>query len=156
SARRALARAQAQVQRAEAEVAQRREAAAKAEAGRAGAEVKAPVAGFIVERRAAVGARVVAGVPLFVIADAQRVRLNARAEGKEALAIVPGANVLLSNPAAPERTFAGKVVEARRQSQESAVVDVVIEASNPDLALRPGMEASARIEIAESEAALQP
>jgi RND family efflux transporter MFP subunit len=156
SARRAVAGAQAQVERAEADVAQRREAMAKAQARRVGAEVKAPVAGFIVERRAAVGARVVAGAPLFVIAEAETVRLHAKAEGREALAIVPGANVLLTNPAAPDRAVAGKVVEARRQSQESAVVDIVIEASNPDLTLRPGMEASARIEIVESEAALQP
>jgi hypothetical protein len=81
----------------------------------------------------AVGAR--------VFADAQTVRLNARAEGNEALAIVPGANVLLTSPAAPERVLAGKVVEARRQSQDRAVVEVMIEASNSDLTLRPGMAA---------------
>ncbi|MGZ9089917.1 MAG: hypothetical protein ACXW3Q_14665, partial [Rhodoplanes sp.] len=53
----------------------------------------------------------------------------------------PGTDSLVTTAAAPDRTFAGKVVEVRRPAtpQEGATVDVVIEAENPDLALRPGM-----------------
>ena len=134
---------------------QRREAVAKAEAARAGAELRAPVAGVIVQRTAAVGARVEAGAPLFVIADdAETVRLRAKAEGEGALAIAPGAKAMLTGAAAPDRTFVGQVVEVRRPSpaDDGATVDIVIEAENPGLVLQPGTEASARIEIEEREA----
>ncbi|PPD03257.1 MAG: hypothetical protein CTY36_08205 [Methylocystis sp.] len=149
AARRALARAQAQVERAEAEVALRREAVTKAEAGRAGAALVAPIAGFVLERTAAVGARVEAGAPLFVLGDASTVRLRATATGDDSLAIAPGAQALLTIPAAPERTFPGQVVEARRPPtpQGTAAVDLAIDVPNPDLALTPGMPASARIDI---------
>ncbi len=154
NARRALARAQAQVERAESEVARRRKAAAKAETVRAGAELRAPIAGFIVERRAAVGARVEAGAPLFVVADAQTVRLRAKAAGEGALAIAPGAKALLTGAAAPGRTLVGKVVEVRRPAppHDGATADIVIEAENAELALQPGTEASARIDIEAREA----
>ena len=154
-ARRVLARAQAQVDSAESEVTQRREAVAKAEAARAGAELRAPVAGVIVQRTAAVGARVESGAPLFVIADdAATVRLRAKAEGEGALAIAPGAKALLTGASAPGRTFVGQVVEVRRPSpaDDGATVDIVIEAENPGLVLRLGTEASARIEIEKLEA----
>ena len=153
-ARRALARAQAQVERAESEVAQRRETVAKAQAVRTGAELRAPAAGFIVQRMAAVGARVEAGAPLFVIADAETVRLRAKAAGEGALAIAPGVKALLTGAAAPDRTFVGKVVEVRRPAspQDGATADIVIEAENPELVLQPGSEASARIDIDEREA----
>jgi len=154
TARRALARAQAQVDNAESEVTRRREAVAKAEAGRTGAELRAPSAGFIVQRMAAVGARVEAGAPLFVVADAETVRLRAKAAGEGVLAIAPGAKALLTGAAAPDRTFVGKVVEVRRPAspQDGATADIVIEAENPELVLQPGTEASARIEIDEREA----
>ncbi|MGD9658940.1 MAG: HAD-IC family P-type ATPase, partial [Methylocystis sp.] len=153
AAQRVLARAQARVERAEAEVAQRREAVTKAQAARAGVEIMAPLAGFVVQRTA-VGARVEPGAPLFIVADAETVRLRAKAEGESALAITPGAKALLTSPAASGRTFVGKVVEVRRPAspQEGATVDVVIEAENPELALQPGTEATARIEIEERDA----
>ena len=154
-ARRVLARAQAQVERADLEVSQRRKTVAKADAARAGAELRAPVAGVIVQRTAAVGARVETGAPLFVIADdAATVRLRAKAEGEGALAIAPGAKALLTGAAAPGRTFVGQVVEVRRPSpaDDGATVDIVIEAENPGFVLQPGTEALARIEIEEREA----
>jgi hypothetical protein len=43
------------------------------------------------------------------------------------------------------------VTEARR-TESGASVDVVVEVDNRELALRPGMEVSARIGIVESEA----
>jgi len=154
SGRRALARAQAQIERAEAAVAQRREALAAAEAAHAGAQVQAPAAGFIVQRTGVVGAHVEVGAPLFVVANAETVRLHAKVEGEGALAVTPGAKALLSGSSAPERTFAGRVIEVRRprSPQDGATVDIVIEAENPGLALRPGTRASARIDIEEREA----
>ncbi|MGJ0532406.1 MAG: efflux RND transporter periplasmic adaptor subunit, partial [Methylocystis sp.] len=152
AARRALARARAQVEPAEAEVALRREAVTKAEAGRVGAAIVAPVAGFVIERRAAVGARVETGAPLFMIGDAKIVRFHAKAEGEGALAIAPGAEAVVTSESVPGRTFSGKVAEARR-SELGASVDVVVEVNNPELALRPGMAASARIGIEERAAA---
>ncbi|WP_018408039.1 HAD-IC family P-type ATPase [Methylocystis rosea] len=151
AARGALARAQAQVERAEAEVALRRKAVTKAEAGRAGAAIVAPIAGFVLERRAAVGARVEAGAPLFMIGDAKTVRLRVKAEGEGALTIAPGAEAVVTSESVPGRTFSGKVTEAR-QTESDASVDVVVEVDNRELALQPGMEVSARIGIVESEA----
>jgi RND family efflux transporter MFP subunit len=151
AARGALARAQAHVDRAEAEVARRREAVTKAEAGRASAEIVAPVAGVIVERTAVVGARVEAGAPLFMIGDAKTVRLRGKAEGEGALTIAPGAEAVVTSESVPGRTFSGKVTEARRTGS-GALVDVVVEVDNRELALRPGMEVSARIGIMEGEA----
>ena len=143
------------MERAEVAVAKRREALMKAEDARAVAEIIASVDGFIIERQVAVGKRVAAGALLFVIGDATIIRLRAKASGDGALAIAPGAEATLTSAAAPDRTFLGRVIEVRRPTapEEGATVDVVIEAENPDLALRPGMEASARIEIDEREAA---
>ncbi|MGJ0453856.1 MAG: HAD-IC family P-type ATPase [Methylocystis sp.] len=156
AARRALARAQARVERAEAEVALRREAVTKAEAAAAGAAIVAPVAGLVLERRAAVGAHVEMGAPLFIIGDAKTVRLHGRVEGEDALAIAPGAKALLTSESVPGRTFSGKVTEVRRPAapRAGARVDVVVEFENSDLALRPGMAASARIDLEESAATL--
>jgi magnesium-transporting ATPase (P-type)/multidrug resistance efflux pump len=156
-ARRTLALARAQIERAEAEVALRREAVTKAEADRAGAAIVAPIAGFVIERTAAVGARVETGAPLFMIGDASTVRLRGKAEGEGALAIAPGAKALLTSESVPGRTFSGKVTEVRRpaEPQAGARVDVVVEFENSDLALRPGAEASARIDIEERAAALR-
>ena len=128
----------------------------KAEADRAGAAIVAPVAGFVFERTAAVGARVETGAPLFMIGDAKTVRLHAKAEGEGALAIAPGAKALLTSESVPGRTFSGKVTEVRRpaEPQAGARVDVVVEFENSDLALRPGMAASARIDLEERAAAL--
>ena len=105
----------------------------------------------------AAGKRVAAGALLFVIGDATTIRLRAKASGDGALVIAPGAEATLTSAAAPDRTFLGRVIEVRRPTapEEGATVDVVIEAENPDLALRPGMEASARIEIDQREAALR-
>lgn len=155
NARRTLARAQAQVARAEAEVALRREAVTKAEAGLAGATIVAPIAGFVVERTAAVGARVETGAPLFMIGDAKTVRLHAKVEGEAALTIAPGAKALLTSESVPGRTFSGKVTEVRRPAEPpaGAGVDVVVEFENSDLALRPGVAASARIDLDEERAA---
>ncbi|AZG78821.1 HAD-IC family P-type ATPase [Methylocystis rosea] len=157
-AQRALERAKAQVERAESFVAERRAALEKAETARAGAEIAAPLDGFIIERRAAAGQRVAAGAPLFVVGDASTIRLRATASGDGALALAPGAEATLTSAAVPDRAFPGRVIEVRRPTapeQGDATVDVVIEADNPDLALRPGMEASARIEIIEGEATLR-
>ena len=157
SGRRAVTHLQAQIERAEAEVALRRQALAAAEAARAGAQVQAPVAGFIVRQTASVGARVEVGAPLFVVANAETVRLHAKVAEEEALAITPGAKALLSGSSAPDRTFAGMVIEVRRHGspQDGATADIVIEAENPGFALQPGTQASARIEIEEREAQLR-
>jgi len=151
AARGALARAQAQVERAEAEVALRREAVTKVEAGRAGAAIVAPVAGFVLERTAAVRARVEAGAPLFMIGDAKTVRLRGKADGEGALTIAPGAEAVVTSESVPGRTFSGKVTEARR-TESGAPVDLIVEVDNRELALQPGMEVSARIGIEEREA----
>ena len=124
----------------------------KAEAGRAGAAIVAPIAGFIVERTAAVGARVEAGAPLFMIGDAKTVRLRGKAEGEGALTIAPGAEAVVTSESVPGRTFSGKVTEGAPKQKSGASVDVVVEVDNRELALRPGMEVSARIGIVESEA----
>jgi hypothetical protein len=47
-------------------------------------------------------------------------------------------------------------VRRRTPAEVGAPVDLVIEVNNRDLALRPEMEASARIEIDEREALLSP
>ncbi len=157
ASRRALVRAQTQFDRAEAAVAQRRDALARAEAARTGAEIAASVDGFIVEQLAVVGERVAAGAPVFVIGDATTIRLRAKASGDGIFAITPGAEAIVTSEATPERAFPGKVIEVRRPATplEGATVDIVIEAENFDLALLPGMEASARIEINEGGAALR-
>ncbi|WP_292528727.1 HAD-IC family P-type ATPase [Methylocystis sp.] len=157
TAQRALERAKAQVERAENFVAERRAALEKAETARTGAEIATPLDGFIIERQAAAGQRVAAGAPLFVVGDATTVRLRAKASGADALAVAAGAEATLTSAAAPGRAFLGKVIEVGRPATpgDDATVDIVIEAENPDLALRPGMEASARFEINEGEASLR-
>ena len=86
-----------------------------------------------------------------MIGDAKTVRLRGKAEGEGALTIAPGAEAVVTSESVPGRTFSGKVTEARRR-ESGASVDVVVEVDNRELALRPGMEVSARIGIVESEA----
>jgi multidrug efflux pump subunit AcrA (membrane-fusion protein) len=128
----------------------------KAVADRVGAAIVAPIAGFVLERPATVGARVKTGAPLFMIGDAKTVRLWGKAEGEGAFAIAPGAKALLTSESVPGRTFSGKVTEVRRPAEPraGARVDVVVEFENSDVALRPGMAASARIDLEERAAAL--
>ncbi|WP_424374354.1 efflux RND transporter periplasmic adaptor subunit [Methylocystis silviterrae] len=71
--------------------------------------MSACVDGFIVEHPAAVGKRVTAGAPLFVIGDAKIIRLRAKASDDRAFAITPGAEAIVTSEAAPERAFLGKV-----------------------------------------------
>ncbi|MGD9543456.1 MAG: HAD-IC family P-type ATPase [Methylocystis sp.] len=156
TAQRVLARAQARVERAKADVAQRKEAVARAQTDRERATIVAPITGVVLERKAAVGSSVDVGAPLFIVGDAKTVRLRAKTADEAARAIAPGAAAAVTSEALPERRFSGKVVETRRSETAKAgeSVDVVIEIENSGFDLRPGMPASAQIEIDEREAGL--
>jgi cobalt-zinc-cadmium efflux system membrane fusion protein len=92
--------------------------------------------------------------PLFEIADLSRLWLVVHAFERDAVRVKNGAPARITLPAMPGRTFNGTVtLVGRRVEAESRTVPVRLELSNPDQTLRPGMSATAAIEL--SVAALQ-
>lgn len=161
ASRKAIVQAQTRLRAAEATVAERRTAVAAAEAALRATDVLAPSEGTIIARNIEVGQTVTAGdaTPLYLVAtDLANVRVTAKAREKDAGAIRVGDKAVFTVPALPGRSFPGVVTSIMRAVgpvENGAVYDVVINASNPDLSLEPGMTATATIEVAEREEVLE-
>lgn len=107
--------------------------------------IRAPVDGTIVLRNADVGQTVTPGAQapaLFAIApDLRTVQVEAALD--EPARLRPGMAAVFSIDALPGRTFTGEIHELRKGPPSTAI----IAASNPDLALMPGMTANVRIAL---------
>jgi cobalt-zinc-cadmium efflux system membrane fusion protein len=113
--------------------------------------LRTPIAGTVIERSLAVGQMVDPAKPLFEIADLSRLWLVVHAFERDAVRVKVGAPARITLPAMPGRIFNGTVtLVGRRVEAESRTVPVRLELSNPDLALRPGMSATAAIELSEA------
>ena len=111
-----------------------------------------PVDGIIVTRNVDVGQTVVASMQtptLFVAAkDLTRMKINTNVDEADIGKISVGQDVEFTVDAYPERTFNGKVSQIRNSPltvQNVVTYDVVIDVSNPELILKPGMTTNVNI-----------
>jgi len=125
-------------------------------------KVYSPVDGTVISRNVDVGQTVAASMSapvLFQIAnDLAKMQIDANVSEADIGSVEEGQNVSFSVDAFPDRKFAGKVKQIRNSPttvQNVVTYDVVIEVSNPDLKLRPGMTANASLITAERSGVLK-
>lgn len=114
--------------------------------------IYSPVDGTVISRAVDVGQTVAASMSaptLFIIAnDLTQMQIDANVSEADIGTIEEGQNVSFTVDAFPDRKFTGKVRQIRNSPitlQNVVTYDTVIEVSNPDLKLRPGMTANASI-----------
>jgi HlyD family secretion protein len=124
--------------------------------------IYAPVDGIVISRNVDVGQTVAASMnapTLFVIAnDLSKMQINSNVSEADVGAVEQGQNVNFTVDAFPNRTFTGKVVQIRNAPivvQNVVTYDTVVEVSNPDLKLKPGMTANISITIARKAGVLK-
>ena len=106
----------------------------------------APFTGWVIERGISAGHKVMTGEPLLVLADLRSVWAEADIYEMDLPYVSTGMVVELSFPHGRDKTFAGKVtLLAPTVDLESRTVKARMEIANPDLLLKPGMYATARL-----------
>lgn len=123
--------------------------------------IVAPMDGVIIDRTADVGQTIAASFnapKLFVLAnDLTKMQINARVSESEIGGIEEGQTVKFSVDAYTEK-FIGKVIQVRNSAiiEENVVnYDAIISVDNPDLKLKPGMNAICEIIIGERKEVLR-
>ena len=121
-----------------------------------------PVDGTVISRNVDIGQTVAASLSaptLFVIAnDLAQMQIDAAVSEADIGTIEEGQTVSFTVDAFPDRKFTGKVRQIRNAPttvQNVVTYDTVIDVSNPDLKLRPGMTANASIITAERNGVLK-
>jgi HlyD family secretion protein len=154
--------AEAQVTSAEAAVAQARASLKQAEVNLANTVITAPIDGIVVSRSVDEGQTVAASMQaptLFTLAaDLSRMRVNANLDESDIGRVAAGQAVTFHVDAYPDKAFRGSVAQVRLQptvSQNVVTYVTVIDVSNPNLELKPGMTATVAIEIARRDGVLQ-
>ena len=124
--------------------------------------IYSPVDGIVISRSVDVGQTVAASLSaptLFVIAnDLSQMQIDANVSEADIGNVEEGQNVTFTVDAFPDRKFNGKVRQIRNSPttvQNVVTYDVVIEVSNPDLKLRPGMTANASVITAQRSGVLK-
>ncbi len=119
--------------------------------------IVSPVQGTVVSRNVTAGQTVAASFQtptLFLIAtDLTKMQVDTNVSESDIAGAVEGANASFTVDAFPNRTFQGRVAQVRQAPvsvQNVITYDVVITVDNLDLALKPGMTATARIVTAQS------
>jgi HlyD family secretion protein len=151
-----IAVSKAQIESAKAAVAQREAALKQAEIDLDRTKILAPIKGTVISRTVDVGQTVAASLQapeLFKIAqDLQRISVEAQVNEADVGQVAEGNPVSFTVDAYPDRTFKGKVTQVRlaaTELQNVVTYTVIIEASNDDRRLYPGMTANVQIAVAE-------
>jgi len=111
--------------------------------------LRSPIAGRVLERLAVLGQQAEPSARLFTIADLSRVWIVAQLFERDAVNVTVGSTAHVTVAALPGQEFDGRVALVGRQVDPgSRTVPVRIELPNSAGALRPGMSASARLEVA--------
>lgn len=152
----------AQIETAKAQIAQREAALRQAEIDLDRTKIIAPINGTVISRTADVGQTVAASLQapeLFKIAqDLRRISVEAQVNEADVGQVAEGNPVTFTVDAYPDRTFQGKVTQVRlaaTELQNVVTYTVIIEASNDDRRLFPGMTANVQIEVAQKDNALR-
>jgi HlyD family secretion protein len=150
-----LDKAMGDLHQAEAQVIIKEAALEKAKVDLSRCTIYAPVDGIIISRNVDVGQTVAASLSaptIFVIAnDLAKMQIDANVAEADVGGIENEQSVEFTVDAFPYRTFHGKVIQVRNAPitvQNVVTYDTVIEVSNPDLKLKPGMTANVSIVIA--------
>jgi HlyD family secretion protein len=124
--------------------------------------IYSPVDGTVISRSVDVGQTVAASLSaptLFIIAnDLTQMQIDANVSEADIGTVEEGQNVSFTVDAFPERKFTGKVRQIRNSPttvQNVVTYDTVVDVSNPDLKLRPGMTANASIITAQRNGVLK-
>ena len=119
--------------------------------------IVSPVDGTVVSRNVTAGQTVAASFQtptLFLIAtDLTKMQVDTNVSESDIAGAVEGADASFTVDAFPIRTFQGRVAQVRQAPvsiQNVITYDAVITVDNLDLALKPGMTATARIVTAQS------
>jgi len=114
--------------------------------------IYSPVDGTVISRNVDIGQTVAASLSaptLFIIAnDLSHMQIDANVSEADIGTVEEGQNATFTVDAFPDRPFTGKVRQIRNSPitiQNVVTYDTVIDVSNPDLKLRPGMTANASI-----------
>ena len=144
--------AKAQIVLDQATIAQRAAELAAAQVNLGYTDIVSPVNGTVVSRNVTMGQTVAATFQtptLFLIAtDLTKMQVDTNVSESDIGAIREGNKARFTVDAFPNRVFDGTVIQVRQSPQTVQNVvtyDVVIGAANADLALKPGMTASAQI-----------
>ncbi len=155
SADAAVSASQAQVTQAAAQVSQRSAAVKVAQTNLSYTTIEAPVEGVVVSRNVDVGQTVAASLQaptLFTIAqDLTKMQVYAKTDESDVGQIQVGQRATFKVDAFPKDNFEGRVVQVRMNAtvvQNVVTYDTVIEFSNPDMKLFPGMTAYVTIPVA--------
>ncbi len=162
SAKAEYERAMADLHQAEATVKISEGAVKKAQVDLARCTIYAPIDGIVISRNVNVGQTVAASLSaptLFLIAnDLSKMQIEADVAEADIGMVRVGQEVEFTVDAFPGRTFPGKVTQVRNAPKiEVGVVTYVtiIEVTNPELKLKPGMTANVSIIVARRDNALR-
>src|SRR6266487_4582861 len=124
--------------------------------------IYSPVDGTVISRNVDIGQTVAASLSaptLFIIAnDLSQMQIDSAVSEADIGTIEEGQAVNFTVDAFPDRKFTGKVRQIRNAPttvQNVVTYDTVIDVSNPDLKLRPGMTANASIITAQRNGVLR-
>jgi HlyD family secretion protein len=125
-------------------------------------DIISPVDGTVVLRNVDVGQTVAASFQtptLFLIAqDLTRMQVDASVSESDVGPVLAGQRAEFTVDAFPQHPFEGTVSQVRQAPitvQNVVTYDVVIAVSNPELLLKPGMTANARVVVAERDNVLK-
>lgn len=152
----------AQVAVAEAQVAQARSSLAAARSRLDDTRITAPIVGVVTRRLVDPGQTVVSAMqatPLFEVAsDLARMKAEVAVDEADVGAVEPGQEATFTVSAWPDRTFTATVtrIDVAPQTEAGVVTyDAELHIDNADLALRPGMTATALIDVRSLAGVLQ-
>lgn len=115
----------------------------------AGFAVAAPFAGTVIEKKVTLGQLGSPSEPMFTIADLSRVWIQADLPEAALAKVRIGANAKVTVPAYPGETFTGRVGHIGAMlDKDTRTIAARIEVANADGRLKPGMFATATIEVA--------
>jgi HlyD family secretion protein len=124
--------------------------------------IVSPVSGTVVSRNVTAGQTVAASFQtptLFLIAtDLTKMQVDTNVSESDIAGAVKGHDASFTVDAFPDKTFRGQVAQVRQAPisvQNVITYDVVITVANPDLLLKPGMTATAKIVKAQVRNALR-
>jgi HlyD family secretion protein len=145
--------AEVQLESADASAAQARAALSQAEVNLDKTAIYSPIDGIVISRDVDVGQTVAASMSaptLFVLAaDLTRMRLNANVDESDVGRVKVGQPVRFTVDAFPSQEFTGTVSQVRVEptlTQNVVSYQTLIDVSNPELKLRPGMTAYVSVE----------
>ncbi|MCL4764790.1 MAG: efflux RND transporter periplasmic adaptor subunit [Hyphomicrobiaceae bacterium] len=161
-ARAELIIARAQVDNAKAVIAQRQAQLQQAQIDLDRTIIRSPINGTVISRTVDVGQTVAASLQapeLFQIAqDLRRIRIEAQVNEADVGVIAEGNAASFTVDAYPDRKFEGRVTQVRlaaTELQNVVTYTVIVEASNEDRRLYPGMTANLQIVTAEKNDVLR-